>query len=241
MNASYEGIDTVVLYDELAYEDVLPVAWRATVEPLDSIAINALTDRNIKLLQACAAIEEHGTLEKPDENAPHAADLMRMEIKVNLLLDLVGQLVSASQPRPKPVSIRFNALGAIWRAPAPHPQLGTQGLLEVYLRDALPQPLSLVARIASVTPDGQVRARLPASRRAHRRPHRKARFPSPSAPGCWRSPSASHLKPDAVHEADFPATTLRHTPCDVRPPTMRRHGETRERCIVSPRTGPNTR
>ena len=31
----YEGLDTVILYEELAYEDVLPVAWRALPEPFD--------------------------------------------------------------------------------------------------------------------------------------------------------------------------------------------------------------
>ena len=31
----YEGIDTVVLYEELAYEDVLPILWKRIVEPFD--------------------------------------------------------------------------------------------------------------------------------------------------------------------------------------------------------------
>ena len=31
----YEGIDTVVLYDELACHDVLPVEWKRLPRPLD--------------------------------------------------------------------------------------------------------------------------------------------------------------------------------------------------------------
>lgn len=153
----YEGVDTIILHDELAYQDVLPVAWKPLLEPLDSIAIASLTDRNVKTLQVCAAIEEHGPVDKQDKNSPHAADLERIEVKMNLVLDLLGQILAASSPRPRPTSIRFNALGAVWRVSEPAPQPGTQGILEIYLRDCLAQPLSLVARVVSVS-DGLAKA-----------------------------------------------------------------------------------
>src|SRR5687767_15606982 len=103
----YEGVDTVILNNELAYEDLLPVAFKPLEHPLELPALAALTDRNIRLLQVCAVIEEHGATEKKDESSPHAADLMRMEVKVNLLLDLVGQLLAAQLPRPATTVIRF--------------------------------------------------------------------------------------------------------------------------------------
>jgi hypothetical protein len=156
----FEGIDTVVLHDELAYEDVLPVAWRALREPLDGIEIAALTDRNVKTLQVCAAIEEHGPVDKQDEKSPNAADLQRLEIKMNLVLDLLGQILAASSPRPRPTSVRFNALGAAWRAVDAPPMANTQGVLEIYLRECLAQPLSLLARVTSVSPEGMVKATL---------------------------------------------------------------------------------
>jgi hypothetical protein len=155
----YEGVDTVILNDELAYEDVLPVAWRPLREPLDAIAATALTDRNVKMLQVCAAIEEHGPVDKQDEKSPHAADLQRMEVKVNLVIDLLGQILAASSPRPAPTSVRFNALAASWRAGQGVPPLAnSQGILEIYLRECLAQPLSLVARVISVSPEGLVKA-----------------------------------------------------------------------------------
>jgi len=80
-------------------------------------------------------------------------------MKVNMLLDLVGQLVASHQTRPPPVRLRFNAMGAIWHATRPLPELGTHGVVEIYLRDSLPQPLRLVGRISSVSPDGRVKAR----------------------------------------------------------------------------------
>lgn len=155
----YEGLDTVILYEELAYEDVLPAAWRALPEPFDPALVGSFADRNLRVLQAVSALDEHGQIDKPDENAPHAADILRLEMKMNLLLDMVGALLIASRPRPKPVAVRFNALGGVFQGAAPFPPLGNQGVFEVYLRDCVAEPLRLFGRIASVSPDGKVKVR----------------------------------------------------------------------------------
>lgn len=155
----YEGLDTVVLYEELAYEDVLPIFWRALHEPFDPSMMGSYQDRNLRVLQSIAALEEHGQTEKADETSPHHADIMRLDLKMNLVLDMMGQLLAASRPRPRPLPIRFNALGAVWQGQSPHPQMGEQGVLEVYLRDCIADPLRLVGRIASVGPDGRIKAR----------------------------------------------------------------------------------
>lgn len=153
----YEGVDTVILNNELAYEDLLPVAFKPLAKPLDLPAVTALTDRNLRILQVCAVLEEHGAVDKKDESSPHAADIMRLEVKVNLLLDLVGQLMAAQLPRPAPALIRFNAQGALWKSgEALRP--GQQGLLEIWLRDSLPRPLTLPANITQVAADGHVKA-----------------------------------------------------------------------------------
>jgi Atypical PilZ domain, cyclic di-GMP receptor len=153
----YEGVDTVVLQNELAYQDMLAVGWRELSKSLDLPAVTALMDANVRVLQVCAAIEEQGAVEKKDEKSPHSADLMRLEVKMNLLLDLMGQLLAAARPRPAATVIRFNALGAVWKSSAPR-RVGEQGLLDIYLRDSLPQPLTVIANVTHVAADGQVKA-----------------------------------------------------------------------------------
>jgi len=153
----YEGVDTVVLHNELAYEDVLPVGWRALPKPLDITAVAALTERNVRILQVCATIEEQGPVEKAEDKNLHSADLQRLEVKMNLVLELMGLLLAAQQPRPQPVPVRFNALGCNWRSAAP-PAVGNQGLMDIYLRECLAQPLTLIANVTHVSNDGQVRA-----------------------------------------------------------------------------------
>lgn len=157
----YEGIDTIVLYEELAWEDVLPVAWVPVPGTPEPAVLASHTDRNLRLLQAAAALEEHGQHEKPDENSPHAADIMRLEFKLNLLLDLVGQLLVANQPRPRPVPVRFNTKGAIWHAgsAAAPSRPGEAGFTQIYLRDCLVQPLSLYGQVIDANADGRVKVR----------------------------------------------------------------------------------
>jgi Atypical PilZ domain, cyclic di-GMP receptor len=155
----FDGADTVVLYEELAFQDVLPVLWRPAAGLLDPDAAGGIAERNLQVLQAWDAMGEHVPVEKADENSPYAADFMRLERKMNLLLDLVGQILAANRPRPAPSPVRFNALGAVWRSTPPLPEAGAQGILEVYLHDCLAQPLRLPGRVTNVTPDGNVKAR----------------------------------------------------------------------------------
>jgi hypothetical protein len=147
----YDGSDTIILYEELAYQDVLPIAWRPLPDELDADLVASFTDSNIRVLQACAALEEHSAGEKQDDASPHSAHLVRIDLKINLLLDLVGKILAVNQPRPKPLPIRFNAVGATWRtSKAPLPAPGSQLVLEIYLHDALAEPVRLVGRVTKV-------------------------------------------------------------------------------------------
>src|SRR5665213_158924 len=156
----YDGADTVVLYEELAFQDVLPVLWRPLTNSADHAIASGFDDRNIRLLQAWDAMEEHGPVEKQKpEDAPYAAEIMRLDMKVNLLLDLVGQILVANRPRPPASPVRFNALGLMWRATGTLPEAGEQGVAEIFLRDCLAEPLRLAGRVTNVTPDGQIKVK----------------------------------------------------------------------------------
>jgi hypothetical protein len=147
----YEGTDTVTLYDELAYEDVLPVGWVPATEPLEPTAPARYDESNLRLLQACAALDEQPALprEKLDDASPLAAELTRLDFKLTLLLDLVVHLASRDLRRPEPVPIRFNAIGATIAAPPFRAEAGSSGVAHIFLRNALPQPLSLPARVVA--------------------------------------------------------------------------------------------
>jgi hypothetical protein len=156
----YEGSDTVILYNELAYEDVLPVVWVPTDESLEGAASSRFDDANLRLLQACAAMDEQPALprDKLEDGSPLGLELARLDFKLTLLLDLVVHLASRDLRRPAPIAIRFNAIGATFAAAELRATVGATGLLLIFLRNALPQPLSLPARVVSAD-DQQVKVR----------------------------------------------------------------------------------
>jgi hypothetical protein len=105
-------------------------------------------------------MEEHVPAEKQkSEDSPYAMEILRLDLKVNLLLDLVGQLLAANQPRPPASPVKFNAVGAMWRGTGTLPEAGEQGVLEIHLRDCLAEPLRLSGRVTSVAPDGQIKVK----------------------------------------------------------------------------------
>jgi hypothetical protein len=155
----YEGVDTVVLYDELAYHDVLPVQWRPLSRPLDRFELTGLDESNLLLLQACIAVEEHPARDMNEDLGPLAGELARLDFKLNLVLQLMSKLVSQDRIS-TPTTIQFNALGASWTALGPLPAVGERGVLRVQLRSSLPQPLELPAEVSAVT-GATVRVRFP--------------------------------------------------------------------------------
>ena len=155
----YEGVDTVVLYDELAYHDVLPVQWKALSRPLDRFELIGLDESNLLLLQACIAVEEHPARDKNEELGPLAGELARLDFKLNLVLQLLSKLVSQDRIA-TPSTIQFNALGASWTALGATPSIGDRGVLRVQLRSSLPQPLELPAEVSAVN-GATVRVKFP--------------------------------------------------------------------------------
>lgn len=151
-----EAVDTVILHNELAYADVLPVRFVAFQAPPEAAMLASWSERNLRMLQASAALEEQGAAEKNDDETLHGAQVQRLDLKVNLLLDLVGHLVAASQSRPPAAPLRMNVRGIVWQCPAPRPAAGDRGCVEVHLRECLVQPLALPGQVVESDADGPV-------------------------------------------------------------------------------------
>ncbi len=142
----FEGVDTVVLRNELAYQDTLPLNWEPLARPLDAFRLGTLEEANVLLLQACVAVEEHPLRDKNEDLHPFSNELARLDFKLNLLLQMVGTLVNKT-PAVDAVPVQFNALGASWHTRGTAPAVGSQGLLHIRLRGALVQTLDLYAEI----------------------------------------------------------------------------------------------
>jgi len=145
----YEGVDTVVLYDQLAYHDVLPVQWMALPSPPDRFELIGLEEANLLLLQACIAVEEHPARDKSEDLGALAGEIARLDFKLNLVMQLLAKLVT-KEKMPPATAIDLNGLGASWIFIGQPPPLGAHGLLRVQLRGSLPQPLELPAEVVGI-------------------------------------------------------------------------------------------
>ena len=152
-----EGIDTVVLFDELACEDMLPVAWEPLPQPRDPFAQALADDSNLRLLQACVAVEERPVRDNKEETGPLFAELARIELKLNLVLQMLGEVVRRGHPAALS-RVRFNSLGATWWPKGAAPQPGSRGALRIQLRGALPQLLDLGGEVTACE-GGEIRIR----------------------------------------------------------------------------------
>jgi hypothetical protein len=146
----YEGVDTVVLQDELAFHDELPVEWEPAAAPLNHAAVVSLEEANITLLQACVAVEEQPAGDKREELMPLAHELARLDHKLNLVLQLLGRLMPAGA-NASVAALRFNALGVSWQGGATLPTPGAQGILRIRLRSALPEQLQFPLQITAIS------------------------------------------------------------------------------------------
>lgn len=135
----------------LHYEDSLPLRWRRL--NLAELSSAHIVEANAEFLRVMEAFEEHGP-ERSDESPELAHEILRIESKLNLLLDLMGRLLARQLKLPPPVPVSLGADHLAWTAPRA-PAVGEMVLVEIYLRPEYPSPITLPAKVVSVAPDNE--------------------------------------------------------------------------------------
>lgn len=131
----------------LVYETRLPLEWLPDT-PADDSRLAALRQINLRLLRQLDLLEQQRV--EPDENHGAGQELARIEAKLDLLLELVGDLLTRQIGARVPVTVRISAGGLQWPATGPVPAVGALGEVRLALRSELPQPLCLPVRIVAV-------------------------------------------------------------------------------------------
>lgn len=136
------------------YETRVPLSWKPIKQQPDEHQQLALNDHNDTVLRTVLALEEVGS-EHAEEGSGSVQDMVRIEAKVNLVLNLVGQLLAAQSAIPPKASVCLGAEFLEWSAPSV-PEPGQWVLLELYLHPSYPRPLRMVGQIQE--PTGRVSA-----------------------------------------------------------------------------------
>jgi hypothetical protein len=132
----------------LSYQDSLPLSWRRLPEG-SGTRLAHVDEANSEFLRMMTALEEH-TPPKADGNPELAHELLRLESKINLMLDLVGRVLAQSLKLPPVVPVALGAEALRWTAQGKAPAPGERVLVELYLRPEYPRPLTLTGHVKSV-------------------------------------------------------------------------------------------
>ncbi len=111
--------------------------------------------KNERLLKAMLFSQDlhHEQIEAPDERT--TADLIRVEAKLDLLLDMVSQLLRSDQADTPETQVIIWLSGASWITTAKAlPSPGERLWLSLYIDSRLAQPLRLPVRVTDVRRNG---------------------------------------------------------------------------------------
>ena len=149
MTARFEG---------LGYADALPLGFERLERLPEGAVLAGIALENQQVLVADASLDEQRPHAEPksEEEPELAEDLQRLELKVNVLIQLVARLLNRAASRPPVRSIRFHAQGLEWRIDDEEVQPGP-GLVELHVSRHFPQPLVLPGRIVGVREDAEGR------------------------------------------------------------------------------------
>jgi hypothetical protein len=135
---------TGVFDNVLAVKGAYALRWHPGLTP-DPAAAAVADAENAQVLVAEASLDESMGLEALKDESPQLAlELHRLDLKVNLLLKICGELLAREQKLPAPRLARISAAGVECQAD-PSMKKGERGVLELYVNRSLPHALRFQA------------------------------------------------------------------------------------------------
>jgi hypothetical protein len=144
----------------LSYSDNISVAWRPVDYPLDKTHLARVNASNEEFLRAVSVIDDGVAKEAPEVAGPVGQEISRLDLKVNILLDLVSTLIYHQLDIPETSPVRVSPAGVAWRGNVPEP--GSKIFLELYIQRGLPKPLCCYGEVVSTADEyaaGKARVR----------------------------------------------------------------------------------
>jgi len=140
----------------LVLQDRLPLRWRSgPQQESDPVRLQLANEETLRVI---LSLDAHH-VEAGDENPELAHEIERLESKINLLLELVGQVLARQLQIPEAVDVRLSAREIAWQSAPPAPASG-DGVVELYVCTRYPRPLHLPVRFRPAGQPGWTHAEL---------------------------------------------------------------------------------
>lgn len=139
---------------ELFLQADLPLSWQRLMTPLAEAVVLQTNENALAVLQAVLAWDDGNEKRDHDEHPLLAGELARMDTKLSLLLELVGDLLKLNGAMPPEVPVKLAAQSIEWltdNAPAETGRIR----LSIALLPGIPKTVDLLAVARSVTAEGK--------------------------------------------------------------------------------------
>lgn len=143
------NFETSQLSNSLAYEDMLPLSWEVMDEGSQAINLARVAEQNEHVLHCINLLSDQIT-EKVDDESETESALLRLEAKVNLILEMLSKLAGDRDDIPQPVQVRVAATGIEWICMEQQPAEGDRIWIQLHIDNRVPEAVCLPAQVEAV-------------------------------------------------------------------------------------------
>ena len=138
----------------ITYDDKLPVAWEILPELPSTGELHRLNSDNEKVLQILLILNESLQDSEEESDGPSQEHWRRMDAKLDLLLSLVGEMLTATVSLPDLHMLQLGVEGlCLHGIDIGSVQVGMLLKVTLFLDAKLPRPIQLFGHIRAVTKD----------------------------------------------------------------------------------------
>ncbi len=140
--------ETNPLADSLVYTAILPLSWLPRKDECQDSEYARIAEHNEHILR-CANLLGEQFIEMIDEEAD--STLVRLEAKVNLLLELVSKLDQRMSQIPGADEVKVASGGIEWKCNDTPPTVGSSIWINLYLDTRIPEAMKIPAKVIAVS------------------------------------------------------------------------------------------
>jgi hypothetical protein len=137
----------------MAFEGTLHLSVQALDAQPDASALAGYNERNLHVMRALASLDER-RVETGEDESPVLQELLRMDSKINVLMEIVNRLLVPLELLPTRQPVRFNALGILLPAAALPP--AEHLLVRLHFDACRALPLEMAVQFVRAQDDARV-------------------------------------------------------------------------------------
>ena len=142
----------------LTFTDNIGVDWKPVDTPPADAHLAIVNESNESFLRAVSAIgtfpgDGSLSVDASEDDVAMSQEIARLDLKINLLLDLVSQLIYKQLEIPERRRVTVSSSDIAWGGGGPLPTPGSTVFVQAYIQHGTPKPLCFYGEVISSQED----------------------------------------------------------------------------------------